>query len=65
MSTPQIETKLELAVESIEGLLIAIVSAKDTSGDRALAAFDAVQAARQDCKDALRGILTPTFRVVQ
>jgi hypothetical protein len=64
MSTPQIETKIEKLAETTEALLLAIVGAQGTKGQRALHAYDAVTSARQDHKDALREFLAPVLRRV-
>jgi hypothetical protein len=54
MAHPAVNTKVELAVESIEDLAVAVCS-RD---------HDAVQAARKLCADSLRDLLQPVIRVM-
>lgn len=67
MSTPAIETKIELLTESIESLIVACVTAQTYTDTRPVdpaVRFEAVRIARQECKDALRHFLAPVLRAV-
>lgn len=65
MSTPQIETKIERAVESFEALALAIVANATAIDSKARATtFEDVQDAREECKGAIRAVLEPTLRVI-
>ena len=54
MSTPAVNTKVELVVEAIEDIAVAVM-ARD---------HEAVLAARKMAADALRDFLVPTLRIV-
>lgn len=62
-ATPQTNTKIERAVESIEALTNAVVTLRDKPDDDRKTAFEAVVDARQECRDAFADFLKPIFRV--
>lgn len=62
-STPQVNTKIERAVEAIESLTNAVVTLREKPDDDRKAAFEAVVDARQECRDAFEDFLRPIFRV--
>ena len=62
MASPQVNTKIERAVEAIESLSVAVaaqVRAKNTTS------FQNVVDARQELRDALAEFVAPILRVVQ
>lgn len=64
MSTPQANTKIERAVEAIESLTLATVTAQLASGKtEKVHAFENVKAARAECAAAFREFLQPILRV--
>lgn len=78
MASPQANTKIERAVEAVEGLTVAVVAAQATTlsapdvGEHkrrppnysALARFHNVRDARQELRDAFAEFLSPVLRVV-
>jgi archaellum component FlaC len=63
MSTPQIETKIERVVESIESLTNAVVTLREKADDDRAHAMQEVTDAREEAKEALRAFLQPTLRI--
>lgn len=64
-TTPQANTKIERAVESIEALANAVVTLRDKPDDDRAKAMTDVLEARQECRDALADFLKPTLRVFE
>lgn len=56
-ATPQANTIIERAVESIEDLANAVVTLRERADDERTKAFEAVLEARQECRDALSDFL--------
>lgn len=69
MATPQANTKIERAVESIEGLVRAVVAAQggNKSGlpGESTMRYNNVRDARQEVRDAFAEFLAPVLRTVQ
>lgn len=63
MSSPAVETKIELVTEAIESLTRAVV-AHQANPSNPRACYDHVRDARAEVANALRELLTPTLRVV-
>ena len=61
MALPQVNTKIERAVEAVESLTVAVVNAAH-QGNRE--SFDNVKDARQELRVAFSEFITPTLRVV-
>jgi hypothetical protein len=68
MASPQQNTKIERAVEAVEGLSIAVVAAQlgNKSGlpGESKMRYNNVQDARQELRDAFADFLSPVLRVV-
>ena len=68
MASTQQNTKIERAVEAIEGLTIAVVSAQggNKSGlpGESLMRYNNVRDARQEVREAFADFLSPVLRVV-
>ena len=68
MASPQANTKIERAVEAVEGLTVAVVAAQvnNRSGmpGESRMRFDNVSDARQELRDAFAEFLSPVLRVV-
>ena len=69
MASPQANTKIERAVEAVEGLTVAVVATQRGNklpggriGERMRS--DDVRDARQELRDALADFLSPVLRVV-
>jgi hypothetical protein len=66
MASPQQNTKIERAVEAVEGLTLAVVAAQvcNNSGLENKALYGNVTDARQELRDAFADFLSPVLRVV-
>jgi hypothetical protein len=68
MASPQANTKIEHAVEAVEGLTVAVVAAQrgNKSGmpGESRMRFNNVSDARQELRDAFAEFLSPVLRVV-
>jgi hypothetical protein len=67
MASPQANTKIERAVEAVEGLAVAVVAAqvhKSGAASESRMRFDNVGDARQELRDAFAEFLSPVLRVV-
>jgi len=67
MASPQANTKIERAVEAVEGLTVAVVAAQTKphpfGGSNTL--YNNVKDARQELRDAFAEFLAPVLRAVQ